>query len=101
MSSHRRRCSLVCMALAGIATACVAHATGTNPCDPHTYGAAGDGIANDTNAIQTAIDTCAAQGGGTVPFDHGTFLTGPFTLKSHIVLRVSTDATILGTTDQS
>ncbi len=101
MSSHRRTCSSVCMAIAVIATAGVSYAAGTNPCDPRTYGAAGDGITDDTNAIQTAVDTCAAQGGGTVPLDHGTFLTGPFTLRSHIVLRVNAGATILGTTDQS
>jgi polygalacturonase len=78
-----------------------AHAAAPNPCDPLTYGAVADGVTDNTVAIQTAIDTCAAQGGGTVPFDSGVFLTGPFTLKSHILLRVNAGATILGTTDQS
>ena len=78
------------------------HAAGRpNPCDPLTYGAVADGVTDNTVAIQTAIDTCAAQGGGTVPFDSGIFLTGPVTLKSHILLRVNAGATILGTTDQS
>jgi polygalacturonase len=101
MFSHHRICPRICMIVALAAAAGVVHASGLNPCDPRTYGAAGDGITDDTSAIQTAIDACAAQGGGTVPLDHGTFLTGPFTLKSHIMLRVNTGVTILGTTDQS
>src|SRR5689334_17516829 len=92
-------CSIVCFTVLNAVGA--ARAAGLNPCDPVTYGAVGDGVTDNTTAIQTAIDNCAAQGGGTVPLDHGTFLTGPFTLASHTVLRVSAGATILGTTDQS
>jgi polygalacturonase len=77
------------------------HADGFDPCDPLTYGAVADGVTDDTVAIQTAVDTCAANGGGSVPFNTGTFLTGPFTLKSHIMLQVNAGATILGTIDQS
>jgi polygalacturonase len=72
-----------------------------NPCDPLTYGAVADGVTDNTDAIQAAIDHCASIGGGTVPFDSGVFLTGPFQLKDDIVLRVAAAATILGTTDPS
>jgi hypothetical protein len=72
---------LVIMAL--LVTACIGavHADSLDPCDPLTYGAAADGLTDNTVAIQTAIDTCAANGGGIVPFNSGTFLTGPFTLS--------------------
>jgi polygalacturonase len=36
-----------------------------------------------------------------VPFDSGVFLTAPVVLRDHILLRVNSGATILGTTDQS
>src|SRR5258707_10817342 len=78
-----------------------AHAAGPNPCDPLTYGAVGDGVTDNTTAIQTAVNNCAALGGGVVPINSGVFVTGPFTLASHIMLQVNTGATILGTLDQS
>jgi polygalacturonase len=101
MLSHLlvRTCAL--MTLFGIVSADVAQAAGPNPCDPLTYGAVGDGVTDNTAAIQTAINTCATLGGGTVPFDGGVFLTGPFQLKDAIVLRIAAGATVLGTTDPS
>lgn len=58
------------------------------------YGAIGDGQTNDRVAIQQAIDTVAAKGGGTVilPADH-TFLSGSLVLKSKVTLRI--DGTLL------
>ncbi len=60
------------------------------------WGAAGDGLHLDTLAIQKAIDACASQGGGTVFFPPGTFLTGTLVLKSKVTLRWSAGATLLG-----
>jgi polygalacturonase len=81
-----------------------------NPCDPHTYGAAGDGTIGTNNgtlntaAIQSAINACAAAGGGIVPISvvsgKGVYLTGPIQLLSHVLLQVNAGATLLATTDE-
>lgn len=62
------------------------------------YGAVGDGLTNDQLAIQLAIDTCAAQGGGKVVIPAGLWLTGPIRLKSNVELHLETGS-ILQFTD--
>jgi polygalacturonase len=64
--------------------------------DIRTYGATGDGQTLDTKAINTAIETCATSGGGTVYFPPGQYLTGTIVLKSHVTLNLDAGATILG-----
>ena len=49
-----------------------------------SFGAAGDGAKNDTNAIQAAIMSCPIN--GTVYVPEGTYFTGPLFLKSHMTL---------------
>ena len=71
----------------------------SSSCDPRTYGAKGDGIRKDTVAIQTAIDACARQGGGTVSLAAGTYLSAPIVLKSNITLRLDKGATLLGSSN--
>ncbi len=63
------------------------------------HGAVGDGTTVNTTAIQTAIDACAAGGGGVVSFPPGAFLTGTLYLKNHVHLRVEQGATLLGSTN--
>ncbi len=58
------------------------------------FGAAGDGIANDTAALQSAIHVCPA--GGRVLVPAGTYLTGPLVLKSDMTLDLQKDAVLLG-----
>ncbi len=65
--------------------------------DVKTYGAAGDGLALDTAAIQKAIDAAGARG-GTVVFPAGRFLSGTITLRSHVTLHLSPGAVLLGST---
>ena len=53
------------------------------------YGAVNDGKTDNTTAIQTAIDRCAARGGGVLPISGGgTYVTGPIELRSRVVLRI-------------
>ena len=74
-------------------------------CDPHTYGAKGDGHTEDTVAIQKAIDTCAAKGTAaqpaTVVLNGGTFVSAPLTLRSNLTLQIDTGTTLLGSTEVS
>ena len=59
------------------------------------YRAAGDGKTVDTVAINKAIETAAAAGGGTVYFPAGTYLSFSIRLKSNITLYLDNGATIL------
>ena len=70
-------------------------------CDPHAYGAKGDGVTKDTAALQAAINACALKGGGTVRLTAGTYLSAPIVLKSNITLQLDKGATLLGSTDHA
>jgi hypothetical protein len=63
-----------------------------------TYGAKGDGLTLNTVPIQTAIDSCAANGGGRVVVPQGTFRTGSIRLKNGVTLELQKGATLLGDT---
>ena len=67
--------------------------------DVHTFGAVGDGAADDTAAIQRAI--LALPEGGRLVLPAGTYLTGPLMLKSHMTLELREGATLLGRTDKA
>lgn len=61
------------------------------------YGAAGDGAANDAAAIQTAIDACAATGGGRVLLPGGrVYRAGTIVLKSYVELHLESGAVLKG-----
>ncbi|MGP8188274.1 MAG: glycoside hydrolase family 28 protein [Terracidiphilus sp.] len=77
----------------------VLHAAQT--CNPRDFGAKGDGVAKDTSAIQSAIDACAAKGGGTVLLNAGSYLSAPIVLKSNITLQLLKGATLIGSPDHA
>src|SRR3972149_4011481 len=70
-----------------------------------SYGAVGDGVTDDTAAIQAAIDAVTTAGGGTVYVPSGTYIIGStLTLPLYptpITLRGSGSATILKLKDSA
>lgn len=62
------------------------------------FGAIGDGQTMNTEAIQSAIDKCASDGGGVVVIPEGTFLSGAIFVKQGVNLHVAADGILKGTT---
>ncbi len=60
------------------------------------FGASGDGIRLDTEAIQNAIEVLAAQGGGVLHFPAGVYLTGSIFLRDNIRLDLDPGCVIAG-----
>jgi polygalacturonase len=54
------------------------------------FGAKGDGKTLDTVAVQSAIDTCNKEQGGTVLVPAGVFVIGTVELKSNVTLHIAT-----------
>lgn len=63
------------------------------------FGARGDGVTLDTEAIQAAIDHAAGKGGGVVRVPAGTYLCGSIWLRSNIELRLESGSVIKGSPD--
>jgi polygalacturonase len=63
------------------------------------YGAKNDGKTLATAAIQKAINTCAANGGGMVYIPTGDYLTGTINLRSNVDFHFETGARLIATTD--
>lgn len=63
------------------------------------FGAKADGVTLNTRIIQRAIDYVNAQGGGTLVFTPGSFVTGTIHMKSNVTLHLQSGATLLGSTN--
>ena len=62
-----------------------------------SFGAVGDGLTDDTAAIQSAIDTCCHNGGGKVVLPGGhVYRTGTLVLGSHLELHLEAGAVLKG-----
>ena len=61
-----------------------------------SFGAVSDGRTMCTNSIQDAIDQANSDGGGTVIFPKGTYLSGTINMKSNVSLHLANGATLLG-----
>ncbi len=63
------------------------------------FGAVGDGETEDTKAIQLAINAASEEGGGTVFFHPGNYLSGTLIMESNVTLYLESGATLLGSKD--
>jgi polygalacturonase len=59
------------------------------------FGAKGDSVSLDTDAINKAIDAASASGGGTVYFPAGDYLSFSIRLKSNITLHLDNGANLI------
>jgi len=60
------------------------------------FGAIGDGVAMDTEALQKTIDACNAAGGGVIRVPSGRYQIGTIRLKSNVTLSLDHGASLLG-----
>ncbi len=69
--------------------------------DVRTFGAKGDGKAQERDAINKAVEAAAAAGGGTVHFPAGTYVTGSIRLLSNVALHLEHGAVLEASPDPS
>lgn len=60
-----------------------------------TYGAKGDGVTDDTYAIQTAIDAVSALDGGVVCFPNGIYVVTGLIIKDNVTLQGESRSTVI------
>lgn len=65
--------------------------------DPRAFGAKGDGMSDDTRALQAALSACPPD--GLVRLEGGDFVSDPLFLKSQTRLEVAHGASLLGLRD--
>lgn len=66
--------------------------------DVRRLGARGDGVADDTDALQAALDQAAQRGGGTVFVPAGVYLTRPLRIGSRTTLHLDAGSVLAATT---
>ncbi|HTS20645.1 MAG TPA: glycosyl hydrolase family 28 protein, partial [Casimicrobiaceae bacterium] len=100
-----RRASVIALVPLALALSPSSSRAAADLCSPLTFGAVGDGVTDNTVAIQSAINACARAGGGPVrlPLESGKgiYLTGPITLASHVTLQIDKGVILRGTTDHA
>ncbi len=63
------------------------------------FGAVGNGVALDTEAIQKAVDACFENGGGRVLVPAGDYLVGKIVLKDHVTFEIGAGATLIASSN--
>lgn len=69
--------------------------------DVTRYGVYNDGVTNNTKAIADVVAMAEANGGGTIYFPAGTYVSGSIELKSNMTLYLESGALILGSEDKA
>jgi hypothetical protein len=98
-SPLRPLATLCAFGLALLLTACDDSDAAPDALNVRDFGAVGDGVALDHEAIQAAIDAAHAAGGGIVHVPAGTYHSGTIELFSGVTLDLAKGAVIKGTTD--
>jgi Glycosyl hydrolases family 28 len=70
--------------------------TGARVFNIRDFGAVGNGATLDTAAVQSAIDACFNDKGGTVLIPAGNFVVGTIELKSNVTLHLAAQGRLLG-----
>ncbi len=65
------------------------------------FGAVGDGVNNDTAAVQKAVDACGAAGGGVVTFPAGKYFMGKVVLHSYVTISLDSGARIIASNNEA
>lgn len=73
--------------------------TGTMVYSVNDFGAKGDAITSDTEAIQRAIDEAERNGGGTVTFEPGIYQTGSLFVGNNVNLHIPKGTMLWGSQD--
>ena len=95
----RRLFAIVLLGFA-LGASLLADSPGGRSFDVKAFGAAGDGRALDSDAINRAILAAAAAGGGTVLLPPGTYLSASVRLQSNITLYLEAGATLVAVDPQ-
>jgi len=91
-------CGIV-LGRAGLAAGAPGAQAAAPPYDVRSFGAKGDGFANDTAPINEAIRAAGDSGGGTVEFPAGDYLSGSIHLRSNVALHLGPGATIVASSN--
>ncbi len=89
----------ICIGFLFVGTAVGSSSTRTY--DIRDFGAKPDGQTLCTEAIQRTVDRCAQDGGGTVLFPAGTWVTGTVYLASHVTIQLENGCTVLGSKEKA
>lgn len=98
----RKKSTLLLLLLVGFLVSCQSNKSAKKVFNIVDYGAKGDSLTDNVEAIQEAIDACNKAGGGQVVVPSGgVYMTSPITLASFVDLHVEANAKLLANPNES